>query len=40
VPAGQLCGASSVSYVAFGPAGLRYDFQPASGQISTVSTAR
>ena len=31
---------SSVSYVAFGPTGLRYDFQPVPGRIGAVSTAR
>lgn len=30
----------SVSYVAFGPAGLRYDFQPVPGHLGAVSTAR
>jgi hypothetical protein len=40
VLSGPACAASSVSYVGFAPAGLRYDFQPASGQIRTVSTTR
>ena len=33
-------GISSVSYVAFSPAGLRYDFQPVPGQLSAVSATR
>ena len=40
MPSGRIRGTGSVSYVAFDPAGLRYDFQPVPGQISAVSTAR
>jgi len=39
-PSGPIRVTSSVSYVAFGPGGMRYDFQPVPGQISAVSTAR
>jgi hypothetical protein len=35
---GRIYGTGSVSYVAFGAAGLRYDFEPVPGQISAVST--
>ena len=35
----RVYGTSSVSYVAFGPAGMRYDFQPVPGDIGAVSTA-
>jgi hypothetical protein len=33
---GRVFGTSSVSYVAFGPAGIRYDFEPVPGQIGAV----
>lgn len=39
-PSGPIRVTSSVSYVAFGPGGMRYDFRPVPGQISAVSTAR
>jgi hypothetical protein len=32
-------GTSSVSYVAFAPAGMRYDFEPVPGRISAVAVA-
>jgi hypothetical protein len=31
---GRIYGTTSASYVAFGPAGMRYDFEPAPGQIA------
>jgi uncharacterized protein with NRDE domain len=37
---GRTYGTSSVSYVAFGPDGMRYDFQPVPGEIDAVSTGR
>ena len=33
---GRMDGTGSVSYVAFGPAGMRYDFEPVPGSISAV----
>jgi hypothetical protein len=36
LPGGRMYGTSSVSYVAFGPAGMRYDFEPVPGRIGAV----
>jgi hypothetical protein len=36
---GRIYGTSSVSYVAFGPAGMRYDFEPVPGQIAAIAIA-
>jgi hypothetical protein len=38
LPGGRAYGTSSVSYVAFTPAGMRYDFEPVPGQIAAVGT--
>jgi Transport and Golgi organisation 2 len=37
LPGGRAYGTSSVSYVAFGPAGIRYDFEPVPGRIGAVA---
>jgi transport and Golgi organization protein 2 len=36
-PAGRAYGTTSVSYVAFGPAGIRYDFHSVPGRIGAVA---
>lgn len=36
-PGGRAYGTNSVSYVAFGPTGIRYDFQPVPGRIAPVA---
>jgi hypothetical protein len=38
LPSGRTYGTTSVSYVAFGRAGMRYDFEPVPGQIGAVAT--